>query len=318
MIKGIPILDLYDNKSEKYINGECAILALTLNELYENFILVGIFSSEKQQEYPTKGLLDKDYTYQHYLVLIDIPNIGIIYIDAEGVWDKENLLKHWKNKDFNKKYDFINMNILSMKTIKYFIKDQKIGYLDYEYAINILYRISKVFKLPRESFRKLIDLRELNFIKLNEDIHPKYTIEKINSKQAIIKMEKYPMTLRTFNTIVRYSENDQKEFPKSNGVICKISEKFDNLDQILDYFYTKVDDMIDIIHSRNMIHGDLHSDNVIVDPETGDCKIIDFGRSYFIKELNDDKILKLGEFMGSQEPFTSLNQLMAYEHIMYR
>ena len=317
MAEGIPIFDLYDDKTDKYINGDCAILSLALYDLYENFKLVGIFSSDKQQEYPTKGLHDKDYIYQHYLVSMDTEE-GVIYIDSEGVWDKENLLKHWR--DMGRESDIMNLNNISIETVKSFMKKekQKISEEDEEYAKNILYRVSKVFKLIRKPYEKNIKARELNFIKENEDIHPKYTFERKNYNSYIVKIERYPMTLIEFSDIIMNLDKNVKEFPGPNGIVCRLNENFNTFSELLDYFYIKVDNMIDILHSKSILHGDLHGNNVVVNPETAECKIIDFGRSYYFDELDYDKILELSEFMGIEVPTSSLTELKAYEHKMYR
>lgn len=78
--------------------------------------------------------------------------------------------------------------------------------------------------------------------------------------------------------------------------------------------------IISKMHQLGIIHGDLHSANIVVSADMDDVRIIDFGYSTYIKSLDDEYIPKyLKEsswFLGKD--FSSLDELLRYEFTMYK
>lgn len=141
------------------------------------------------------------------------------------------------------------------------------------------------------------------FIKENQDLHPKYIVE-----DSLIKIDKYPMTFLEFCDIME-ELGDVREFLGPVGMIYKISDEFKTYEDIIQYFHDKIHEMLNILHSRGILHRDFHGNNIVVNPETGDCKIIDFGRSYYFDEIDDEKIIELVEFMG-------VDDLIEHEYVI--
>lgn len=51
------------------------------------------------------------------------------------------------------------------------------------------------------------------------------------------------------------------------------------------------------LHDLSIIHGDFHHNNIVLDEESGDVRIIDFGESFNTREMDETAILKLiGEY----------------------
>jgi tRNA A-37 threonylcarbamoyl transferase component Bud32 len=70
---------------------------------------------------------------------------------------------------------------------------------------------------------------------------------------------------------------------------------------------------INHLHSLNVYHGDLHTHNIVINPDTGDIRIIDFGESRLINELSDKDIKYFNKFLEPTEPFTCPQDMLAYE-----
>ena len=84
-------------------------------------------------------------------------------------------------------------------------------------------------------------------------------------------------------------------------------------------FFPAVDALIDRLHALRVLHGDLHSDNIVVNPATGDVRLIDFDTTYAFEEIEDDMIPEMARFMHpDMEPVTSLAELLEREKRMYR
>ncbi len=72
------------------------------------------------------------------------------------------------------------------------------------------------------------------------------------------------------------------------------------------------------LHNMGILHDDLHGNNIVINPENGDVKIIDFGNSYFFEEIDDDVINELNSFLEREEPFNNLEDVLLFELGMYK
>lgn len=58
----------------------------------------------------------------------------------------------------------------------------------------------------------------------------------------------------------------------------------------IEIYRAKINALVDIIHYNGIIHGDLHLGNIVINPADNDVKIIDFGHSYYISEIDKNTI----------------------------
>lgn len=65
------------------------------------------------------------------------------------------------------------------------------------------------------------------------------------------------------------------------------------------------------LHKRGIIHGDLHLDNIVINPETQDMRLIDFDGSGWISELGQESLSK-NEFCWGHT-FSSRESMLNYE-----
>ncbi len=141
------------------------------------------------------------------------------------------------------------------------------------------------------SFKKRVDKREYEFTKLFSELEiapPILEVKPMGTYFEILLL-KYPMTF---------------------------SEYIDNGGN-LEKYRQHIDQLINTIHQHGVIHGDLHSDNIVLNPGTEEIKIIDYGQSRYFREVNPSVIQELNEFLEPNEPFHSLNDIMEFEKTMY-
>ena len=99
--------------------------------------------------------------------------------------------------------------------------------------------------------KKLIYNRELQFWQRLQktDIVPLVlSIQPMGSSQYLLSTKRYPMTLQAW---MCDHASDQK-------YLCKLPA------------------LVNKLHKRGIIHGDLTLDNVVIDSKTGDLRLIDF------------------------------------------
>lgn len=103
----------------------------------------------------------------------------------------------------------------------------------------------------------------------------------INPDTYEVTMVKYPMTLDKFY------------------------EQHKDINMFNNKYNDKIIKLIDQIHKENIIHADLHGENIVINPETNEIRIIDFGSSYFFNPKKRDKVFI--------KPLLSMGSISYYE-----
>jgi serine/threonine protein kinase len=143
---------------------------------------------------------------------------------------------------------------------------------------------------------KVINEHEFMLLKMASEakIAPKIKkITELPGNRYRIILAKYPMTL--------------EEFRDQGGDI----EEFED----------RINKLIKDLHFLGIFHGDLHANNIVIDPDNGLIKIIDFGKSILFREFKDnpEKYLKeYTDFLEPDEPFDSLDDMLEFEETMYK
>lgn len=104
-------------------------------------------------------------------------------------------------------------------------------------------------------YNKKVKSAELEFTRIAEakNLTPRLlSTQQINDDLHIMGLEMYPQTL--------------------SDVVVKSRNKY----------YQKIYDLVDVLHKMGIAHGDLSEDNIVLNFETGEVKLIDFGMSYLL------------------------------------
>ena len=161
-------------------------------------------------------------------------------------------------------------------------------------------------KSGQEYYIKKVNTRELNFYKVvqGHGIAPDFTISETKDGN-FIKMKAYDMTLAYY---------------------IELNEIFDiqSLSDIID----SLDKKISQLHDLNIVHVDLHCNNILIDPSSTphgyDIRIIDFDLSRFIDDLCDEDFPDFASFLPKFEYRESwslqekINYLCSYEYSMWK
>ena len=139
--------------------------------------------------------------------------------------------------------------------------------------------------------KKVVTQRELNFYICAKDESPliKQIIQMYGDYSQLIT-ENFPMTLSEY-----------------------VDQKMGGLDTLK----IQIKNLISELHKKKIIHGDLHSSNIVINPLTNSIKLIDYGRSYHFNEVTPEILKSLTTFLEPEQPFTSLEQLQLFEMEMY-
>jgi serine/threonine protein kinase len=122
-------------------------------------------------------------------------------------------------------------------------------------------------------------------------ILPDFTIE-----GDTLMLRRYPMTLAAY-----IEANDITTIEQLGGVAAAI------------------DDKIGALHELGIVHLDLHTQNIVLDPATGDVRLIDLGMSRFIRDLHEGDMLDCVQFLpGFCYGADYKGDIMAYEYRMWR
>lgn len=125
------------------------------------------------------------------------------------------------------------------------------------------------------------------------NVYPPSLFEEKTPDYWTMKTKKYPMTIGKY-----------------------INEHKPNIPDI----EKKINDLIDILHSHNILHGDLHAENIVIDPCTMDVRIIDFDDGYtkFFSDITDDDIKKISKFFEAENELKTLEDIKKYERNMWK
>jgi serine/threonine protein kinase len=74
--------------------------------------------------------------------------------------------------------------------------------------------------------------------------------------------------------------------------------------------------LIDQLHLLDIFHGDIHTGNIVLNPETNDVKIVDFGESRRISRMKQSDIKFFNEVFDINPPLTEIQQLIEFERTM--
>ena len=80
-----------------------------------------------------------------------------------------------------------------------------------------------------------------------------------------------------------------------------------------------IDDMITVIHNIDILHGDLHAKNIVINPDTKDVRIIDFAECSSISSMTQRDMKERIDFWGSYEGGKiSKENLLEHERKMWK
>lgn len=82
------------------------------------------------------------------------------------------------------------------------------------------------------------------------------------------------------------------------------------------HFESLVDQLYDRLHALGILHVDAHGNNIVVDPETRDIRLIDFEHSMFVKDVTQEELDRLNEFLEPEQPFRDVADVMEFEKTM--
>lgn len=123
------------------------------------------------------------------------------------------------------------------------------------------------------------------------NILPDFTIE-----GNTLRMKRYPLTLAAY-----IEAND----------IASVSD--------LGWIAEAIDDKISALHALGIVHMDLHTQNIVIDPEACDVRLIDLGMSRFLDDLCEGDMLDCVQFLpGFCYGSDFKMDIMAYEYRMWR
>src|SRR5207249_4304070 len=123
---------------------------------------------------------------------------------------------------------------------------------------------------------------DINKKKDNRDIKDNKQYTKIIS----IKEE------RIIEYILKKDENILPKILERNQIMISYEKNFFTLHELyeskedISKYYTKIKELIDKLHNIGIIHGDLNSNNIVINPKTDDVRLINFDKSYFITQIN--------------------------------
>ncbi len=126
---------------------------------------------------------------------------------------------------------------------------------------------------------------------LGADILPPFFIEK-----GYLYTKAYPMTLAAY-----IDANDITTVAQLGDIAATI------------------DDKIGRLHDLGIVHMDLHTQNIVIDPATGDVRLIDLGMARWIRDLHEGDMLDCTTFLpGFCYGTDYKGDIMAYEYRMWR
>lgn len=87
-------------------------------------------------------------------------------------------------------------------------------------------------------------------------------------------------------------------------------------------YYKDIDNMIEILHNNGILHGDLHSYNIVINTKNSCVKIIDFEMANNIEHIDDNECKSLADIWYYSHNFPSIcnnvSELIKMEKILYK
>jgi tRNA A-37 threonylcarbamoyl transferase component Bud32 len=71
--------------------------------------------------------------------------------------------------------------------------------------------------------------------------------------------------------------------------------------------------LIDRIHKLGIVHGDLHTNNIVINTKNNDVRLIDFSESKWVSDMDEACIINYNVLFEPEVPFKTLEDLMKYE-----
>jgi tRNA A-37 threonylcarbamoyl transferase component Bud32 len=139
-------------------------------------------------------------------------------------------------------------------------------------------------------FRKTVGRREMELSLMMSalDIGPQiFSVRPVPPNRYILEMQKYPMTL--------------EDYKDKGGQVRDFAEAIDAL--------------IDQMHDLGLIHGDLHSNNIVLNPDSREVRLIDFERTQYLNEVD---FRQISHFWDVESAYTRSDEILDHEYQMYR
>jgi serine/threonine protein kinase len=154
--------------------------------------------------------------------------------------------------------------------------------------------------MAMKAVRKCVSSQTAKFLTVlvGTNILPKFTLERSKEKWYV-ETVKYPTDLGDYIDSLGPNES---------------SFDLHAFDQIAD----KVHGLVDALHQKGILHGDLHAKNIVLDPATMDVRIIDLDadRTRPISELTEDDVETYVEFWEPATELKTIADLLNYERNM--
>jgi tRNA A-37 threonylcarbamoyl transferase component Bud32 len=130
------------------------------------------------------------------------------------------------------------------------------------------------------SFVKQVSSRTIEVMRKARPLLPRFQVF-----GGSVRLERYPMTLGNWLD--------------EGGNVNLVEER--------------IKKMVDDLHGLGILHGDLHAENIAINPETMDMRLIDLDGAYYIEELDEDTTEKIRKFWSPETPLSTVKDLMEYE-----
>ena len=135
--------------------------------------------------------------------------------------------------------------------------------------------------------------------------------------KILIEKSHYPGTSPTVPFIINGMKYTMLKYPTTIGQY--IDDNNISADELDISIKTQISNLVDNLHKKGILHGDLHAENLVYDNNT--VKIIDFGESKLIKDLTEKDIAYYNKFWNIKDkdlkPLKTINDLLEFEKIMY-
>lgn len=157
--------------------------------------------------------------------------------------------------------------------------------------------VNKINTLTQElqplipTYTKAMTVRELQFLQhaSNANIAPRIlNVKQTHNDWCSVTMERYDITILSY-------------FETGNSISL---------------YEDSITNLVDKLHSLHIVHGDLHASNIVLNLNTDEIRLIDFGASYYMHEITEYELCNLEKFLDQR--FITIEDLLIYEKVMYK